>query len=308
MITVCTPLFAQDTQPQDEPPAEQPQKNFQLLRDSSSAVEELDIEDEELDIWEPGIQRGTIEFSFGFGFVDFNKILWQHDQIIYKYTNDATFWGDVNIKSESAFNPVLRLGYNLTDWISLEAIGGVAIAEYNSIITNRRGRENKPDSPIFEDPELGEFDAERRSLLTLQASLNAVVYPLSIFGDGKGKLHPFLTGGIGKMWYEMNSNYFDEATDTNDINFGGGLRLLADKNISVRFEVIAHMHELEFTPATNFTVRDEGTVVVPLYEYPINPADGSVTEQSPTRSDGSPGYDSQDLVLLNWSIGVQGSF
>jgi len=308
MITVCTPLFAQDTQPQDEPPAEQPQKNFQLLRDSSSAVEELDIEDEELDIWEPGIQRGTIEFSFGFGFLDFNKILWQHDQIIYKYTNDATYWGDVNIKSESAFNPVLRLGYNLTDWISLEAIGGVAIAEYNSSITNRRGRENKPDSPIFENPELGEFDAERRSLLTLQASLNAVVYPLSIFGDGKGKLHPFLTGGIGKMWYEMNSNYFDEATDTNDINFGGGLRLLADKNISVRFEVIAHMHELEFTPAANFTVRDEGTVVVPLYEYPINPDDGSVTEQRPTRSDGSPGYDSHDLVLLNWSIGVQGSF
>jgi hypothetical protein len=308
MITVCTPLFAQDPEPQDEPPVEQPQKNFQLLRDSSSAVAELDIEDEELEIWEPGIERGTIEISFGFGFLDFNKILWEHNQIIYKYTTDTTFWGDVNIKSESAFNPVLRLGYNLTDWISLEAVGGVAITEYNSTITNRRSRENKEGAPILEDPELGEFDAERRSLLTLQASLNAVVYPLSIFGDSKGKLHPFLTGGIGKMWYEMNSNYFDGATEANDLSFGGGLRLLADKNISVRFEVLAHMHEIEFTPATYFTIRDEGTVSVPLYEYPINPEDGSVTEQSPTKANGDPGYDSQSLVLLNWSIGVQGSF
>ena len=175
MITVCTPLLAQDTEPQDTPPSEQPQPTFQLLRDSSSAMDELDIEEEEMEIWEPAIRGGTIELSFAFGFLDFNKVLWEHDQIIYKYTADATSWGDVKIKSESAFNPVLRLGYNLTDWISLEGVGGVAITEYNSTITNRWFRENKPGFPPVPDPALGEFDAENRSLLTIQASLNAVL-------------------------------------------------------------------------------------------------------------------------------------
>ena len=301
MITVSNSLFAQDTEPQETKPVEEPKPSFQLLRDSSSAANELDFEDAEAEIWEPGIKSGTVEISFGFGFVDFNKVLWEHDQIIYKYTTDATSWGDVKIKGESAFNPVLRLGYNLTSWFALETIGGVAITEYNSTITNRRTRENKPSAPIVDDPPLGEFDAEIRSLLTLQASLNAVVYPLAIGGDGSGKLHPFLTAGAGKMWYEMNSNYFDGISGTTDVNFGGGLRLLVDKNISVRFEVIAHFNEIEFTPSPYFTKRDEGTIVVPLNEYP-RLEDGSVVEQVVTK------YGSQTLSLLNWSVGVQGSF
>lgn len=301
MITACTPLLAQETEPQDTPAEETTLQEFKLLRDSSSAMSDLDIEDEEIEVWDPAITGGTIEVSFAFGFLDFNKVLWEHDQIIYKYTTDATYWGDVKIKSESAFNPVLRIGYNLSKWISLEAIGGLAISEYNSTITSRRFRENKPNAPIVDNPALGEYDAEQRSLLTLQASLNAVIYPLSIVGDGKGKLHPFLTGGAGKMWYEMNSNYFDGATGTTDFNFGGGLRILADRNISVRFEVLAHVNEIEFTPAPYFTTRDEGTVVVPLNEYPRNP-DGSVNEQLVTK------FKPVSLSLLNWSIGVQGSF
>ena len=301
MITVCTASLAQDSDPQDSPPPEEPQQTFQLLRDSSSAVDELDIEEEEMELWVPGIRGGTVEVSFGFGFIDFNKVLWEHDQIIYKYTTDATYWGDVQIQSESAFNPVLRIGYSLTDWISLEGVGGIAIAEYNSTITNRRYRENKPDAPIVDNPPLGEYDAEVRSLLTLQASLNAVLYPLSIFGDGEGKMHPYLTAGVGKMWYEMNSNYFAGTSGANDLSFGGGLRILVDRNISVRFEVLAHMNEIQFTPADNFTTLEEGTVVVPLDEFPRNP-DGSVNQQPVTE------YSSQSLTLLNWSIGVHGSF
>jgi hypothetical protein len=304
MITVCTPLFAQDAEPQDAPPAEQPEEpaqTFQLLRDSASAVEELDIEEEELEIWEPGLERGTVEISFGFGFTDYNKVLWEHDQIIYKYTTDATYWGDVNIQSESAFNPVLRLGYMLTDWFSLEGIAGASFAAYTSTITNRRSRENKPNAPIVDDPALGEFDAENRSLRTLQASLNAVVYPLSILGDAKGKLHPYVTGGVGGLWYEMNSNYFKGISQANDFNAGGGLRLLVDKNISVRFEVLAHFNTIEFTPAEYFTSLDEGTLIVPLNEYPKRP-DGSVEEKVVTK------FDPQSLSLLNWSIGVHGSF
>jgi hypothetical protein len=128
-----------------------------------------------------------------------------------------------------------------------------------------------------------------------------VLYPLSFTNDGQGKWHPYLTAGVGKMWYEMNSNYFADTSSAPDYNFGAGVRLLVDKNISVRFEVIAHMNTIEFTPAPYFTTLNEGTVVVPLNEYPMND-DGSVNEQVVTE------YSSQSLTLLNWSIGVQGSF
>ena len=79
------------------------------------------------------------------------------------------------------------------------------------------------------------------------------------------------------------------------------MRLLADKNISVRFEVIAHFNEIEFTPSPYFTTLDEGTVVVPLNEYPRQ-EDGSVDARVVTK------YQSHTLSLLNWSIGIQGSF
>lgn len=301
MITVCTPLLAQDGIPEEEPLPGEPTRSFSLLRDSSSAADELDIEDEELDIWEPAIVAGTVELSFGFGFIDFGKELWENDQIIYKYTADATSWGDVAIKGESAFNPVLRLGYNFTKWLSIEAVGGVAFTEYTSTITNRRAQDNKPGSPIVNNPPLGEYDAENRSLMTMQASLNLVLYPLNIGGDGKGKMQPYLTGGFGGMWYEMNSNYFSGTASTTDFSGGLGLRVLADKNISIRFEILGHFNELQFTPSRYFAIIDEGTIVVPLTEYPRN-ADGSVNEQIVTE------YSSKSLTLINWNIGVQGSF
>ena len=302
MITVCTPLLAQDTDPQDVPPPEQPRKTFQLLRDSSTVDDELAIEEEAMEVWVPEIRgrhhRGQLRIRFSRlqpGSVGARP---DHIQIHHR----RHLLGGRGHQGRNAFNPILRLGYNLTNWLSLEALGGVAITEYTSTITNRRSRENKPDATIEDDPPLGEYDSEVRSLLTLQASLNALVYPLSFSNDGQGKWHPYLTAGIGKMWYEMNSNYFDGTSGASDFNFGAGLRLLADKNISVRIEVIAHMNTIEFTPAPYFTTLDEGTVVVPLNEYPHNPDDGSVTEQVVTK------YSSQSLTLINWSIGVQGSF
>jgi len=301
MITVCTPLLAQDTAPQEKPLPGEPEQSFQLLRDSSTAADELDIDEDELVIWEPAVVAGTTELSFAFGFIDFNQVLWENNQIIYKYTADKTYWGDVAIKGQSAFNPVLRLGYNFTKWLCFEMVGGVAITEYTSTIENRRARDNKPDAAIEENPPLGDYDAEARSLLTMQASVNAVIYPLAISGDGKGKMHPYLTVGAGKMWYEMNSNYFEGMTGANDLNGGIGLRILADKNISIRFEILAHSHSLQFEPAPYFTSLDEGTVIVPLDEYPMNP-DGSVTVERVTE------YSAQDLLLFNWSIGVQGTF
>jgi hypothetical protein len=303
LIVIGAPLAAQEpTQEADqpEPPQKEKTQAFRLSRGTTSAEEELALE-ADVEIWEPRIESGSIEVSFAFGFLGLSKTLWEHDQIIYKYTTDATYWGDVKIKGESAFNPVFRLGYNVTDWFSIEGIGGLSISEYSSNIENRRTRENKPGAPVFENPPLGEFDAERRSLITIQAGLNAVLYPLSLMDDAEGRFHPYVTAGGGAMWYNMNSNYMDKTAMSPDFNFGGGIRLLADRNISVRFEILMHMNKVQFDPAENFLVLNEGTTLIPINEYPIQP-DGSFVEQ-PVKE-----YSSQTLSLLNYSIGVHGSF
>lgn len=275
---------------------------FKLLRDSAAADAELDLEDEELEAWQPGLDEGGLEVSFAMGVLGLSKTILEHEQMIYKYTDEATYWGDVVLEGESAFNPALRLGYHFNPWLAVEGISALSFSKYTSKITNRHRRPNEQGAPVdFLEPALLEFDAEERSLITLQFGLNAVLYPLSIGGEGKGKWHPYLTAGAGRIWYDMNSNYNEGMVGSMDLNAGGGIRLLADRNISLRFEVLFHRHSLQWDPATNFMELDEGTLLIPLNEYPLK-ADGSF-EERPIDS-----FDSIDLNLLNYSIGVQGSF
>lgn len=290
---VCAPVLAQTEQP-EEP------ETFRLQRDSSTAEAELELADDETSFhrWVPTIKQGTFEVSFALGFLNLNQTLLQHDQIIYKYTQEDTYFGDVKLVGTSAFNPVLRLGGNISRWFALEGIGGLAFGEYSSEITNRKMQKNEAGAPIIYDPPLGEFDAEQRSLLTGQLSLNAVIYPFNISKERISIWQPYLTGGIGMFWYSMNSNYVDDVASSPDFNFGAGLRILADRNISVRFEVLLHMHELDWNdPPVYFTEQDEGTVLVPLEEWPEGESRRPVTE-----------YATETLSLFNWSIGVQGSF
>lgn len=299
---ILAPDFVLAQDPALEPIPPYTGKSYKLTRDGDSSAADLDLAEEEAAVWEPGIRKGRVEVSLGLGFLDLNQTLLEHDQIIYKYNTDSTFWGDVKISGESAFAPILRIGYGLNRWFSLESWYGISISEYSSSVTNRSSRKNEsPPPPVQPDPPLGEFDAEARSLITLQTGLNAMIYPLAIRGDGGGRWHPFLTAGVGNMWYDMNSNYVDGSSSAFDINFGGGLRVLADEHVSLRLDVSLHSNSLEWTPADYFIELNEGTTRVPLNEYPVQP-DGSVTEQPVTS------FASQTMTMLQWSVGFQGSF
>jgi hypothetical protein len=288
----------QDPQPEPRAPAG---KTFKLLRDDGSAASDLDLGDEEAEAWVPGIRSGSVEVSLGVGFMNLNTTLLKHDQIIYKFTTESTFWGDVEITGASAFAPSLRLGYNVTNWFCVEGWSGVSISEYSSKITNTHRRKNEPDAPVVDNPPVGEFDAEKRSLITLQAGVNAVLYPLAIGGDGLGRWHPFVTAGAGNMWYNMNSNYSAGTASALDLNLGAGIRMLVDRNVSVRAQVLLHRNELEWTPAEYFTELNEGTTRVPLNEYPVLP-DGTINER-PVQS-----FAANTITALHWTIGIQGSF
>lgn len=235
------------------------------------------------------------------GFMNLATTLLQHDQMIYKYTTDSTYWGDVKITGQTAFNPVLRVGYTLKPWLSLESYGGLSISEYSSSVENRRSRKNEPGAVPQDDPPLGEFDGEARSLISLQAGFDVLVYPLNFSGDGLGRWHPYLTAQAGGIWYDMNSNFTAGAAGSSDLALGGGLRLLAERNVSLRLEATYHLNTVEFTPAEFFLETDEGTTRVPLVEYPR--LEGGAFAENPIEA-----FKAEDLNYLTWSVGFQGSF
>jgi len=291
------PGFAQDAPDTGTP------RTFHLLREEDLAKRNREKEESTAKAWEPRLQEHQIQVGLSLGQLDLNQVVFSQDQIIYKYDKEATYWGDVDIKGGSAFNPVVHLGYSLSRWFTLEAVGGLSFSQYQSTIVNRQRRENKINSKVdLEEPALGEYDAEARSLLTVQLGANAMVYPFDIRGDGRGRIHPYLTAGLGRVWYDMNSSYNDGSSGTNDLNFGGGIRLLADRTISIRLEVLMHVNSLQWQPEPNFQVLDGGTVLVPMEEFPLDPETRSYTEQVVTS------YDTQDLSTLSISLGFLGSF
>ncbi len=286
--------------PTDTPtPAPAPPKVFKLQHETATSAQDLDVDGEKAEQWIPGIKPGTVEISMSLGFMGLSSTLLEHEQMIYKYTTEATYWGDVVVKGASAFNPLVRIGYNARRWLALEGLAGLSISEYSSSVVNRHSRENKPGAQIDEfEPALGQFDAEARSLITLQAGADVVVYPFNIKGDGLGRWHPYLTGQAGRIWYDMNSDFTAGAASANDMALGGGLRMLPDRNVSVRIEATYHLNSVQFEPAQYFLETNESTTRVPLNEYPSGVSDGRpITE-----------FAAHDVNYLAWSIGVQGTF
>lgn len=249
-----------------------------------------------LEKWEPRIEPGKFEASLMLGYLGLSKTLLQHDQMIYKATSELFYYGDVTLKGESAFTPFLHLGYNVNEFLAVEAQFGMSFSEYNSTITNPAAVNPEGGTPVVVE-EIGEFDPEHRSVLGVFTTVNAVVYPLSFRNEGRGRWHPYLTAGVGGAQYDLDSNYTDEAATSFNTTFGAGIRLIADDMISLRFEVVQMFHDIEFTPAEWFDSRDDDTVKVPVYEFAPS---GTYTEVE--------SFESQSLGSLAWSLGITASF
>lgn len=289
---------------------------FKLLHESATAARDLEV-DEEVEAWVPGIRAGKIDLSMSLGFMNLSGTLLEHEQMIYRYTTDSTYWGDVSVKAQTAFNPVVRMGYTLKPWLALEGFAGVSFSEYTSTVSNRFVRKNSNDAtaepfdPMSDgslEPEeaqdLEETDRrawEERSLITLHGGVGVVVYPLNFGNEGGGRWHPYLTGQYGAASFDMNSNFTSGTAGSSDLAFGGGLRLLAERNVSLRIEATLHANSIEFAPAEYFVETNAGSTRVPLMEYPRLEGGGFI-ERPVT------GFASEDLSYLVWSIGFQGSF
>ncbi len=291
-ILVCTPVWAQ---------LDDPGKSFPLSRDGAETDEDSETAIEELEIWTPQIKQGDFAVSLMVGYLDLNKTILSHDQIIYKWIREEVLWGDVDMKGTTSFNTSVRAGYNVTQWLCIEGLGGFSVGDCSTTAENRGGRSNEINSsPYATEPALGEFDLENRSLLTIQAGLNAVVYPLNFTGDAEGRFHPYVSGSVGRMWFSMNSNYSDEPTADMSYTLGGGMRFLVDKVVSIRFEMNMNRTTVTFDPRENFEEFEEGTLLIPLEEYPFIDDALQVTRVKE--------FGSQSNTFIGYSLGVQITF
>lgn len=257
--------WAQDaggTQPQDQ----EKERVFNLVVGEEEEKEVVE-ETAEAARYEPALSVRQFDLALTLGFFGMNETLLEHQNLIYKAEDDAFYYGDVELVGESAFNPILRLGYNFTSWFGLETQFGVTFSEYNATITDPYSVDPvNPGNPKPVDP-LGEFDPEHRSALIFITNVNGLVYPFNLDGDATGRWHPYVTGGFGYALYNLDSNYTDDSASSVNVNGGIGLKVIADKLIHVRAELQYHVHSIEFEPAEYFDVRDEGTVKVPVYEF-----------------------------------------
>jgi len=280
--------------------AEQPdrlpdEKTFNLLvgEEAEEEEEEEEVVEEEVETREPGVHGGEWHTALTLGYFGLDKTFLQHERLIYRATDESFFYGDIELKGSAAFNPILRLGYNLTSWLALETQFGLTFSEYEASITDpfEVDPEGGTPNPVLE---VGEFDLERRSALVAVGNINGVWYPLNMDGDGRGRIHPFLTGGVGTAFYNLDSNYVDETASSVNINVGGGIRVFADDVISLRAEILYQVHSIEFTPAEFFDQRDDGTVTIPVYEF----TDSGEYQRAES-------FASETLGGLTWQLGFQ---
>jgi hypothetical protein len=275
-------------------------ENFNLSR-SQRDTTGANVSIEELEKTSIGIKKGKLETSLTLGFLDLNQTLLSHSKLIYKYTDEATFYGDVELTGQSAFYPVLRISYNVTPWLSLEPTFHFSVSEYEASIVDRK---KKPrNQPVeIEEPSLGEFDAERRSLVTIGAGFSSVLYPFNINGSGNGRWHPFLTGGLGKTWFNLNSDYTQNSSLDSEYWGGGGIRFIADDLISIRIEFLYHSTVIDLDPTLEYARLNEGSPFIPVLQWEKDPVTG--LEREIQVND----FGSQRLSSLSWGIGFTATF
>ena len=284
-----TATFAQIPEPEE--------KTFDLKHQAGLKVEEETEEEEDVFVLLP---EKKIEVSFTLGFLALNKVLFDQKKIIYKYTQEHTYFGDVKLNGQSAFNPMLRLNYNLAPWIAVEPVFGLSVSEYVASIENPERLSNSTsetgDAGLPEAvEEIGEFDAENRPCISVHMGANALIYPHNYGNFGRGHWHPYLIGGLHRTWLSLNSDYIDDASAMWVMNGGGGIRFVADDMISIRFELIYNHMVLDFDPAKSFAELDEGTTLIPVYEYQ-------------GRLEKIDDFENITLNSLSWAIGFTANF
>jgi hypothetical protein len=276
--------------------AQPTEKNFNLKRTVADSLRFDEDEELFMEVSTPGIKPGQLEMTITLGFLDLNTTLLANSQLIYKVTDEAVWWGDVALIGQSAFNPTVRINYNINKWLAIEPMFTVSVSEYEAEITNRHKLGLEADAQVEDDPPLDEFDPERRSIITIGGGINAIFYPFNVRGDGEGRWHPYILGGLGRTWFDLNSNYIARAAPSTNLALGGGMRFIADDLISLRLDIVYNTADVQFDAAESFDEFNEGTVRIPVYDFTTG-QEVQVYQ-----------FESRRISSLSWGIGFVATF
>jgi hypothetical protein len=176
-----------------------------------------------------GVQPNSWSFSVLFGYRNVSNTLLHADGIIVdvEFPDEAAF-ADMELKGQQSFAPQARLARTFGQHLALELGGGFSLGDFDQTISGTLVTWVDPNS----DNTVTDTETQKGSYWIWNAELSGLWYP-----RGEGVLQPYLIGGIGQNWYDIDTSYIEGATSALAFSYGVGLRIIGDDLFSIRLEV-----------------------------------------------------------------------
>jgi hypothetical protein len=195
-----------------------------------------------------GIEPNTWELGLQIGYLGLNHTLIESNEIVVDMeAPDELIFGSMELTGEFGFAPKFMLNRTFGSHLALENSVSFAFGDFEQSMTGAQAKWREVGSSNT----LTENEIETGSFFALVQDHSLTYYP---FGDGL--LQPFVSGGIGSQWYELDSDYIaDGLTGAFSFSYGLGLRVVADDLYSFRLEVRNYHAQVEFEVADYWRVQ-----------------------------------------------------
>ena len=227
-------------------------------------IDDLDDLDEGVVLEEPfiyGVQPNSWGMTILFGYRNMANTLLQARGIIVdvEFPDEASF-ADMKLKGEQSFNPQVRLTRTFGRNFALEAGGGFSLGDYKQIIEGELTNWVDPEG----DNDISETEIAKGSYWVWSGELSGVWYP-----RGMGVVQPYVIGGAGYDWFDVDSAYIDGATSSFAFSYGAGLKIVGDELYSIRLEIRNYHTSLDHAVGKTFvTLPNLGADA--LVDFPVS--------------------------------------
>jgi hypothetical protein len=144
-----------------------------------------------------------------------------------EFPDEASF-ADMKLTGEQSFSPQVRFTRTFGRHFGLEAGGGFALGDYEQTIEGELTNWVDPEG----DNDITDTEIQKGSYWVWSGELSGVWYP-----RGTGVVQPYIIGGAGYDWFDIDTTYVDGATSSFAFSYGAGLKIVGDELYSIRIEV-----------------------------------------------------------------------
>jgi hypothetical protein len=194
-----------------------------------------------------GIEPNTWELGLQIGYLGLNHTLVESDAIVVDMeAPDELIFGSMELSGEFGFAPKFMANRTFGSHFALENSVSFAFGDFEQSVDNDQAKWRNQTSNELTDNEI-----ETGSFFALVQDHSLTYYPL-----GEGLLQPFVSGGVGSQWYEIDSDYIaDGLSGAFSFSYGVGLRIVADDLYSFRLEVRNYHSQVEFEVAERWRIQ-----------------------------------------------------